>query len=314
MKRNTIFPNTVILIILFFTNIHSLTKSINVSISIDTTIATIGDRINLNIVLSYPTNKTPILPKTTNKIGDFEIIDYKFFKPKIEGDCIKQKAKFVITSFDTGKATVPSFNILFVDKNDSTSIDTFKTKECSVNFISTLPPNTQDIKDIKPPFPLPSIIQWDYIIVSLVVILLIIAGIIYYTKWKRSLYYFKVMDKFLTPPHIEAIEKIEEIKKDGSVPSYKRCEQLSSILRRYLERRYFMRALEMTTEEITEALSLQEVDDFSKKLIIKVLEQLDEVKYANKPIDEKNIESIANEAIQFIYDTKKEPLIKTEEV
>ena len=88
---------------------------------------------------------------------------------------------------------------------------------------------------------------------------------------------------------------------------------LTDILRVYLQDRFAINAVEMTTTQITAALNVNPETKSHKQMIRQILEVADFVKFAKvRPMPEDNVRSF-NYALQFVEDTKVIPHSENEE-
>ncbi len=298
---------------LFFVN-WCLADDIPVTIKteVDTTIATIGDRIQLTIHLLFPEGTVFEFPQIKNKLGEFEVVDESFSKPARYKKGYKRNWNLILAIFDTGKVAIPSLEIKAKSPSDSTTVLTFKTDSPIINVISVLPPNTVEPKDIKPPFPLRTVVPWDIIVFVLLIISIVVSGILYYRRWKKLHPQVAFDERFLEPPHIIAFNKLNHLKKEGwSTPEEQRKYyfSLSEILREYIERRYFIRALEMSTFEIMEAFESINIDGNIAEEFARVFEELDLVKFAKQTPAINEVPIIWEKVYRCIDKTKREPLV-----
>lgn len=112
------------------------------------------------------------------------------------------------------------------------------------------------------------------------------------------------------PPYELAMQELDALKND------KLCEQgqekefytrLTDILRRYLQGRFGINAMEMTTTQIRHILARGEETRLSRRNMEQVLETADFVKFAKvRPLPDDNTRSF-RQAIQFVEDTRPKP-------
>ena len=270
--------------ILFATLLHTfLFAQVIISSKIDTTIATVGDQINLNVLVTYENENTSItFPNINDELQNFSVIARKSTKPEKTSTGFQQDFDFKIAVFDTGMIEIPSLTLAINGKHYA---DT-KTSKHAVNVISILPPEEQvEPKDIKPPFPLPTIIPWDIILFVLIILIISILWFIFYKKWKYDHPRITFDEKYTEPPHIIALRKLKEVtnfpfsNESEIIATYT---QISHIFREYLEGRYFVRALEMPTRDIMESLSILDIDNTIKMQSINTLQKLDIIKFAKQ--------------------------------
>jgi hypothetical protein len=151
-----------------------------------------------------------------------------------------------------------------------------------------------------------------------VVILAIIAFLIYYfvKKNKNKIIEPIVVKAPPVDPHIKALKALEELAlkklwQEGKTKEY--YSGVSDILRIYLDDRFTLGALEMTTDEIMFTLRRKgELNDDLKNKLRQILVLSDLVKFAKEqPLPAEN-EAILSSAIDFINDSLRaqEPITK----
>jgi hypothetical protein len=118
------------------------------------------------------------------------------------------------------------------------------------------------------------------------------------------------------PPHQKAMKEIQRIKADGIGQSGDQKEyytRLTDILRTYLDERFGINAMEMTSGEIIE--QLRQVEDQSKFEELKqLLETADLVKFAKfSTMLNENDRDMAN-VVEFIQTTKREDVPTVEKI
>jgi len=276
----------------------------------------IGDQIRLRLILNKPKNANitfPVLPDSLP--GGIEIIDR--LKPDTlskDGNNVCLSQSLVITSFDSGQRVIPP--IAFVYQHDSKT-DTIFTDSVflTVNTmkVDTTKHTIYDIKaPIDEPFSLMEIIE--YIIYGLIGILIIIAGIYVYRKIKRKEPIIKLPQKPADPPHIVALHELDILKEKKLWQSnhIKRYHsELTEIIRKYIENRFGIPALEMTSYEILDAVHNEKYIPENIHLNLRqMLTLADLVKFAKVlPLPDENDTSIKN-AYLFVNCTI--PVVKIE--
>ena len=142
----------------------------------------------------------------------------------------------------------------------------------------------------------------------LLIILLISGGIYAYFKWfKKGEVPFVKKQEIYIPPYDEAIMKLTQLKSEklweaGQDKEY--YTRLTDILRNYLERRFDINAMEMTTGQIMDVLRKNEETLAVNDQLNKILEMADFVKFAKmRPLPEDN-EVAYQRAVNFVNETK----------
>ena len=155
----------------------------------------------------------------------------------------------------------------------------------------------------------------DYGLWILAVIVVLLLG--YYT-WRRITSGKSEVKavKVVIPPYELAMRELESLRSD------KLCEQgrekeyytrLTDILRLYLQGRFGINAMEMTSTQIRHILELNEETRMSKANMERVLETADFVKFAKvRPLPDDNVAAY-NSAVRFVEDTKPRPVTQPED-
>lgn len=147
---------------------------------------------------------------------------------------------------------------------------------------------------------------WWILVLCLVVAAALVYFLMFYKKDKKPVF-FKVKPKL--PAHVIALDKLEQIRKEkiwskGHVKEYH--SQVTDVLREYIENRFGIYAMEMTTSEIIE--SFEKVNLVSDSEMIKLrqtLEIADAVKFAKyQALQNENDLSLKN-SFDFVENTKE---------
>lgn len=125
-----------------------------------------------------------------------------------------------------------------------------------------------------------------------------------------------VEEEVFVPAHEKALHSLKMLKnkemwQSGNIKGYQ--SELTDIIRRYLENRFEVNALEMTTDEINRALKSKDFDTVHSSTLQRILTIADLVKFAKAtpPVDINA--QFMNEAILFVNSTKKIIEEKTED-
>ena len=258
-------------------------KSFTVNSKIDKEIAYIGDIIKWTILVeNYEKRKFnfPIIPDQDESIS---IIKHQIIYNKNDPIGIE----FELTAWDTGKFTTPNFSFDIMKNNE---VDySFQLDPIDFEIVSILTTIDQaEFKDIKGPVPVKNIFPFRKILYVLLLLVLMVAIILIWRK-RISPEYEKINYDFLEDPYERASRRIKEL--DSSVLTKEYYSTLSHVLREYIETKYFVRTLEMTTEEIENAIEIFQFEEENFFKIINFLKKSDQVKYArHAPIPEKMIQ------------------------
>lgn len=244
--------------------------------------------------------------------GDMEIL--KTIGPDTlshDGRNVVISMKYLLTCFESGIYRTEPLPALYLDKNITDTIwsrDSLQVVVKTFN-IDTL---TQTIHDIKLPMRTP--VKFGefsgYLFGGLALLALLIAGYIYMRKKlrKRPTRELPTPDR---PAHVIAIERLEQLNsqklwQSGKFKQY--YTGITDILREYIEQRYGMPAMEMTSSEILAGLKDDLTDQVSTGRLTDVMLTADLVKFAKYTPDPDKNEKIYFEAYYFVEETKELPV------
>ncbi|MCK4679212.1 MAG: hypothetical protein KAT48_13845 [Bacteroidales bacterium] len=270
----------------------------------------IGDQINLTLKLAVPASATIVWPDIRDTIiREIEVVT----RTKID-TITNEKEEFItyiqtltITSFDSGYFAVPPFIFLYktIDEAEYQAIET----GALLLEVQTIEVDTsKDIIDIKPPIHVPVSFQeiWPWLVLGLLGLLFMLGIIYFIKKRKKSEPIIQIRKKPVLPPHQIALDALESLKRkklwqSGKIKSYHT--ELTDIVRRYIENRFDIQAIEMVTFEILVAMQRTVATDEAKEKLKEMLELADLVKFAKeKPLPDDEEKSMKY-AINFINDT-----------
>ncbi|GHT47355.1 hypothetical protein FACS189440_07600 [Bacteroidia bacterium] len=274
--------------------------------SLDSVQILIGEQTLLHLEVAANKNSQLQLPFVTDTLmKGVEVLNIsKTDTTDLGNDRMQIKYDYLITSFDSALYMLPPFKLI-------DGVDTFYSNELALK-VSTLPVDTAsgqfyDIKDVmKPQFVLADYAEIFYIIFAVCVLLLVIIYIIFRKKKQKPLLPFKKEEKIILPPHVRAIQALDTIKgaklwQQGKDKEYH--SQISDVIREYIDERFHVNAMEMTSGQILRIL--QGVSDVD--LVFNNLKQMlllsDLAKFAKyDPLAEENELSMMN-AYLFVNST-----------
>jgi hypothetical protein len=171
------------------------------------------------------------------------------------------------------------------------------------------------LRDIKPPLSFPGNYFWLIIIGIVLIAASALALAVYLFKKRKSLPSQVVLPPKL--PHVVALEALGALRQrnfpqQGKIEEY--YVELSSIVRQYLERRFMIRAPEMTTEEFLYFLrDSDKLEQVHKELLRSFLYHCDLVKFARYGPSLHEIEDSFLSAKRLVEETKdtQEPQVLT---
>jgi len=297
-------------------SVFSLSGQTIIRATIDSTNILIGQQTKIHLEIAANKGQAlqiPLIPDTL--MTGVEVLEIsKIDTLDIGNDRMQMKYDYLITSFDSALYLLPPFKVI-------AGADTAFSSELALK-VSTLPVDTEsgqfyDIKDVrKPPFVLMDYLPGILLILTIIALAALIGFIIYRLINKKSLVPFKKEEPYV-PPHIRAIRKLDAIKEEKLWQMGKEKEYYSEItetLRTYIEERFGIGAMEMTSGEILAAIRKFNDTDAVYDHLKQILILADFVKFAKyKSLPDENELSMTN-AYLFVNDTKEKEEELPEEI
>lgn len=305
-----------IFILLFSMVQIALAQQFTVSSQLDSASIQIGEQARLRLSVAQPTNlqvSIPILSDTITK--GIEIVEMvKADTISLSDSRIQVNYDYLITSFDSGFYFIPSYTY-------AAAGDTLQTAPLGLSVTTvTVNPETDDVKAIKPimdaPFYWSELFTWvGYFLLAFLVVSLIIFVLLKYVL-KKKVPFIDETPQPVIPPHIVALEKLEEIKVQkiwqcGDIKVF--YTQVTDVLRVYLEGRFGINAMELTSDEIMALVKKEPGLNEVRAALKDLLTLADLVKFAKMvPLENENERSLLT-AFDVVDKTKpvEEPQVES---
>ncbi len=312
VELQTSFPAKTFLVIgLLFGlvgNCLSFQGEISIDSKVDKSTITIGDLIKYTVTVTRSPEINLDVPELAANLGAFEIRDYSVHAPAEEYGTVLDRVDYTISTFDVGDFEIPPLVYHYSFPGDST-LHELATQKIKIHVKSLEPSEAGDIRDIKQPVPIErdyrKLIIWTSVAVAFLVLLAISLYI-----WRRQRAGKGILPIKVEPPRPADQVAWEELRilqestllQEGRIKEYYVC--VSEIIRRYIEGRYFVVALEMTSYELTNDLLAADVEPENVERIRRFLEVCDLVKFAKfQPGDEQH-QSVMTSAFEIVERTK----------
>lgn len=315
------FKNYIVTLILVFISMN-IKSQIQVHAVLDSNKIRVGEQVKLDLYLTYDASKQKTIDVLWPEIEDtirkeIEVLSVSkidtIIPNKNQPTILQQRVQLTITSFDSGYYAIPPFK--FILNNDTSNP---LLTEALLLEVHTVPTDTAlaNVKDIKPPFDEPFDWKWylPYAYWGLAILAAIILIIIIIKKWKKKPVEIIIEEKPKIPAHITALQTLQKIKeeaiwKENKVKEY--YSEIADAIRLYIEERFNVNALELTSDEIIKVFKTQVVDSESKLKLSQILTLSDFVKFAKQiPIEAEHTLTL-NNAFDFVNGTKREEQINS---
>ncbi|MCX6181679.1 MAG: hypothetical protein NT150_07115, partial [Bacteroidetes bacterium] len=261
----------------------------------------IGDQFEITATLKLPSNSKAVWPIFKDTItSKIEIIELAKKTSSTQKDFTTISQKIIVTCFDTGFIVIPPIEIL----NDSGK--TIIASQAQLIEIKAIPTKGDEIKSIKEPLDTPflwSEIKEELIYGSILLILIIALSVFlwwYFKKRKKPEIKIVLPQVSAKDAALQQLLDLENKKlwQQGKVKEYQ--SELTTILREYIEKKFDVIALELTTPEIIEQLSRRNLNSSEKEKLQRVLQIADMTKFAKAeptPIENELCFSISKDFI-----------------
>jgi hypothetical protein len=270
----------------------------------------IGDQVKLELLLTVPAGSRVQWPMLLDTLAqNVEILKKSGIDTVSSGkDKFTLKQELTITSFDSGSYVVRPIIFKYSQKGDTVIYFT-ETGPVTLDVQTIEIDQAADIKPIKPPLTAPVTFREMLPWIGLLLLVIALAVLIYvYLKRKKQIKpLVPTRLKATIPPFEAAIEALESLRlkklwQAGRVKEY--YSEMTEIVREYIELRFPVRALEMTTEEIHAALRQTDINGSAREKLHQVLVLADLVKFAKEqPLPLENDLSL-NQCMDFVRETK----------
>ena len=281
----------------------------SVTAAIDSSQITMGYRtaIKVDVVDSAGSPSQLVVDKAVFP-QEVEIVDWVYGDTTDLGNgMVEMKRALVVQPFDSGVYTIPPFLLV-------NGPDTVRSKALT---LKVNPVDVSSMSDINPLAPTASFhskwYDWmpdwitEYWVWYLIGLLIIAGGICGYLIFTKKMTVAILPQKKRLPPDQITFSRLNELKEaqlweKGQEKEY--YTRLIDILREYLQERFGINAMEMTSSQILKALRSNEETRMPKKYMERVVEIADYVKFAKvRPMPDDNVRSW-QDALQFVEDTK----------
>ncbi len=275
----------------------------------------IGDTVSFHIEVSYSPGARMKPLALGDALGEFIIRDIRESRGKVGEREISKSFDVLLTIFSLGKHTIPEVPIIFVDHGKTFTVS---TQPIDIEVKSILPDNASEIRDIKGPLSVAK--RWRDILLSYALLIGLIAGsaasILFSMKHRSRVQ--RLIEALLKPlrvliafvsrilrlrrahgpqelgfeisvnepnltPHEAALKELERIEalnliERGMIKEH--YSLVSETIRRYLERKYGILAMEQPTSHTLEEMGECEISDAAYSKIEALLRESDLVKFA----------------------------------
>jgi hypothetical protein len=248
---------------------------------VDTMVVTVGDRITMTVSVDHAVSAQVRLPDSL-ALGPFEMLGAQALPIATTEDGARSTWTLTLIAFELGELEIPPVPVEVVSPDGS--VERLETDRYGIEVVSVGVDEAGDIRDIRGPLGIP-VGVWAMLMWMLAPLLL--AALLYVLVRRLRPRGQEVgrpaLSDLRRPAHEVALEALAALEsssllEDGKVKEYHIA--ASDILRTYVEDRFRVEALEMTTREVLAGLSNTGVDASFRVGLCTFLEACDLVKFA----------------------------------
>ncbi len=268
-------------------------KSIYLSSEIDTSITNIGNIITWKLIANNSNQGNVIFPELN-----------------LEGDSISLRSqKSILTDlgeignimeivfWDTGRFYTPNYQIRILS-NEGNNEYGLEAERLAIDVISIIEPSmNMDLRPVKGPIKVKSLIPYLEILLTILLVIILIGIFWVWTKRLRAMNQ-EPIDSLIKSPSVIAMDRLSKLSYKGFYKEF--YTELSHISREFIESTRYIRALEMTTEDIIKNKDLFLIEEKKFDNWVALLFKADMVKYARQDVDHSEMISDKDEIIKFI--------------
>jgi len=283
---------------------------LTVHVRTDKTKMTIAETFLLEFEAAIEPGFEVEMPKVDHVLENFGIVDWDNFGDKLdENNNVVSRYRYRLEPFLSGTFPIPVFTFQFTDVNSpEEKIYELTTEPIDIEVTSLLGEQRAElvIADIEDVVQMPEKSSY-WPLWALVAVGIITAVILWlYFRRKGAIELIRIFK----PAHEIAYERLrvlvkEDLVKKGKIKEF--YEQISDILRHYIEHRFNLRAPERTTEEFLIELATADVLDAADKADLgEFLKHCDLVKFAKHNPTTEQIQKTFDLVKDFIEKTKSD--------
>ncbi len=283
---------------------HKSLGAVHLTLTADRPSMGLTDTLKLTLTIAAPPEVSLTLPDVAKTLGPFEIVQHRTTGPlSLTPQTQQWQREYSLAVTTSGSLMVPSLTVQ-VQEGDTTQPLTTDPLSITVTALIPADADLSAVKDIAPPVPLirRGIPPWVWGLAGLG---LLAGGWWWYRRRQRA----AAVPLLQRPAHMLALTALEHLQRQDLI-GQERIEEfyvrVSTILRRYVELRFGLRAPEQTTEEFlvsVSALATGGLIAAHRDLLEAFLQHCDLVKFARHRPTSSAMEETFESAKTFVEHT-----------
>lgn len=274
---------------------------------VDTQVLKIGAPLTYQLSVRAKAGTAIQWPSFQDSLGAFEVLEQTAVDTASINETVRQyQQTLTLTSFEPGRKAVPAVRVPYKNRNEPDA--TLRTDSFEVVVETVQVDSARQIQPIKGLLEVPLTFRelLPYILGGVGILALGGLGYWLYRRWKRRQAQPTDTAEKLQLPHEKALANLEALEaqqlwQQGYIKEYH--DQLTDIVRDYLERILEIRAMELTTSEIMEALANKPLSSEQQRQLRELFTMADMAKFAKaQPSSDENQRALSV-AYQFIRES-----------
>jgi hypothetical protein len=286
-------------------------QKVGASLTLERTEATVGEKVGARLIAEGPRGVRFEFPPVQTSLDPLSVSDVVMGEEKSDGEKTSREMTFSVAAYKTGKMDVPELVVKYELRGEKGEV---KTLPAALSIRSVLKSESEELVDIREPARLPRDYSSLIRVLLISAILIAAAALMIYAvrRYRKRRKIVPLEDIFATiPPHEWAYSELDKLMarkllEDGLFKDF--YVSLMEILKRYLEGRYRIAALERTTEEVMDVMALARIDRKIRASAERILKKSDMVKFARHVPSHEHSREMIQEVYTFIDQTK--PAVK----
>lgn len=289
--------------------LSTVAQSPSIKATLDSAYITMGNITALNVEIVEGVNafsQVGFVPGTVPP--EVEVVGEADSDTTLLSNDIRQiTRRIILQSFDSGVYNLPP--VLYMNAGDTmlSNMVTLKVNPVDVSELEDIHGNADVMKlpsrwyDFLPDW---IINYWGWLLLTIILVAGGVCAVLIYNKKLPVAFY---APKKVIPPYEMAIQRLGLLREQHLCERGQEREyytELTDILREYIDKRFGINAMEMTSRQILEHLNRNETTRPSERLMRRILEVADFVKFAKmRPLPEDNARSYS-QAVEFVENTR----------
>ncbi|MGE3536276.1 MAG: BatD family protein [Candidatus Tectimicrobiota bacterium] len=274
----------------------------------------LAEMLRLTLTVNAPPGFRVTLPELSHTLGPFTVSSQRTTGPtSVRPEAQQWQGEYMLTATSAGTLTLPTLAVTIQEGENRQSL---QTDPLPVTVTTLLPADADPaaLKDVAPPVSLvrPGLTLWPWWGAAGLLLLALGSGSWWvYRRWRQS----RQATLLQRPAHLLALAALERLQRQdligqGQLEAF--YVRLSSIVRRYVELRFGLRAPEQTSEEFLSAvLTTGGLLRTHRDLLQTFLQHCDLVKFARHQPTPSDMEDALQSATTFVQQTADAQVLVT---